>query len=178
LKETTMSTITTSQTIGPFSHEAWHWAVEATAAATLASSAPTVTITGTVYDGAGVPVNDAQVEAWLPHAAAAEAAQAVPGFRRLPTDEEGKFSLRVSLGGSAPAGEPAAYITLFARGLVKHQFTAVFLDDDGNVARSELLDQVPEERRDTLIARQTAPGQYQWDIRMQGDRETVFFDYT
>jgi protocatechuate 3,4-dioxygenase alpha subunit len=172
-----MSKITTSQTIGPFSHEAWNWAVDATAAATLETSARTVTITGIVYDGAGVPVNDAQVEAWLPHAAAAEAAQAIPGFRRVPTDEDGRFSLRVSLAGTAPEGEPAAYITLFARGLVKHQFCAVFLEDDGDLARSALLDQVPAERRDTLLARKTGAGEYQWDIRMQGERETVFFDY-
>ena len=64
---------------------------------------------------------------------------------------------------------------MFSRGLVKHQFTAVFLED---APPSPLLDQVPGERRDTLLARRQPDGTYRWDIRMQGDGETVFFDYT
>jgi protocatechuate 3,4-dioxygenase alpha subunit len=66
---------------------------------------------------------------------------------------------------------------VFARGLVLHQFSAVFLEDDGGLARSDILQQVPEDRRATLIARKTGPAASEWDIRMQGDNETVFFDY-
>jgi protocatechuate 3,4-dioxygenase alpha subunit len=36
---------------------------------------------------------------------------------------------------------------------------------------------VPAARRATLIAQQTAEGEYRWDIHLQGERETVFFDY-
>jgi protocatechuate 3,4-dioxygenase, alpha subunit len=42
-----------------------------------------------------------------------------------------------------------------------------------------VLAAVPAERRDTLIARrEVLNGKviYRFDIRMQGDRETVFFD--
>jgi protocatechuate 3,4-dioxygenase alpha subunit len=170
-----MSNITTSQTIGPFSHEAWEWAVAATA--TLDSSAPTITISGVIYDGNGAIVNDAMIEAWLPDAADAEAAQAIPGFRRIPSDEAGRFSLRVSLPTPATKGAPVAYVTLFARGLVRHQFTAVFLDDDTGLADSAILTQVPAARRASLIARKNAAGTYDWDIWMQSERETVFFDY-
>jgi protocatechuate 3,4-dioxygenase alpha subunit len=42
-----------------------------------------------------------------------------------------------------------AYVTVFARGLVKHQFTAVFLEDDPALAQSALLEQVPADRRHT-----------------------------
>jgi protocatechuate 3,4-dioxygenase alpha subunit len=70
------------------------------------------------------------------------------------------------------------YVTVFARGLVLHQFTAVFLEDDAGLAQSAILNQVPEARRATLLARRTGEGQYHWDIRMQGEAETVFFDYT
>ena len=35
---------------------------------------------------------------------------------------------------------------------------------------------VPEDRRGTLIAKKTAPGVYRFDIHLQGDNETVFFD--
>jgi protocatechuate 3,4-dioxygenase alpha subunit len=172
-----MSKITTSQTIGPFSHEAWQWAADATTSGQLETPAPTVTVSGVIYDGDGKPIDDAQLEAFLPDGAAAEAAQLIPGFRRLPSGEKGEFSFRVSLPQPATRGEPVMYVTVFARGLVKHQFTAVFLEDDSGLAQSAILNQVPEARRATLIARKTGDGQYHWDIWMQTDKETAFFDY-
>lgn len=170
----TGSAITTSQTIGPFSHEAWQWAVELGNAAS--SAADGVTIHGVIYDGDGTPINDAQIEAWQPAAASVEAQQAIPGFRRVPSDDRGAFTMTLA---SAPhnAGEPVAYITVFARGLVKHQFTAVFLEDDAHLAKSAILEQVPAARRATLIASKGDDGSYRWDIHMQGERETAYFDY-
>ncbi|WP_075255469.1 peptidase associated/transthyretin-like domain-containing protein [Herbaspirillum camelliae] len=169
-----MSNITTSQTIGPFPHEAWAWAVELTAR--VESSAPQVKINGAILDGDGVPINDAWAEAWLPGSAPVESAHAIPGYRRVPTNEEGGFAFSISQP-QAPAGKPVAYVTVFARGLVKHQFTAVFLEDDPALAQSALLEQVPPARRETLIARKQPDGSYLWNIHMQGARETVFFDY-
>ncbi len=166
-----MSNITTSQTIGPFSHEAWKWANELSTAIEGA-----ITINGIIYDGDGVPINDAQIESWQPAAAEAEAAHPIPGFRRLPTGEKGEFALRLA-DVKQEAGAPFAFITVFARGLVKHQFTAVFLEDDADLQKSAILEQVPAARRATLIASKTAPGQYSWEIRMQGEKETAFFDY-
>jgi protocatechuate 3,4-dioxygenase alpha subunit len=168
--------ITTSQTIGPFSHEGWQWAVDFCAAGRLETSAPTIVPHGVLYDGDGNPIDDAQIEAWLPEAAAVEAAQEIPGFRRTPTGKAGEFSLRLSVP-PRPAGEPVAYVTVFARGLTKHQFTAVFLEDDATRAGSAILAQVPTGRRDTLVARKQDDGTYRWDIWMQTDKETVFFDY-
>jgi len=174
------SKITASQTIGPFPHEAWRWAVDLTAG--VDSSAPTIRITGAVFDGDGAAINDAWIEAWMPDSAPLETAHAIPGYRRVPSGEQGGFTLQVSLPVSLPpaaaSGKPAAYITVFARGLTKHQFTAVFLEDDAGLAQSELLGQVPPQRRDTLIARKQADGSYLWNIHMQGAQETVFFDYT
>jgi protocatechuate 3,4-dioxygenase alpha subunit len=168
--------ITTSQTIGPFSHEGWQWAVDFCAAARLETRAPTIVVHGILYDGDGNPIDDAQIEAWLPEAAAAESLQEIPGFRRTPTGKAGEFSLRLSVP-PRPAGEPIAYVTVFARGLTKHQFTAVFLEDDATLDQSAILAQVPAARRDTLIARKEDDGTYRWDIWMQTARETVFFDY-
>jgi protocatechuate 3,4-dioxygenase alpha subunit len=164
------SRLTSSQTIGPFPHEGWKWGVEATAQAPQ----PALTISGVVLDGAGKPVDDAVLEAWVPAAAAAEDQQPIPAFRRVPSDAQGAFALPLP----APApGEPACFVTLFARGMVKHQFCAVFLDDDAGLARSSLLTQVPEARRATLLARRSGPDAYRWDIHLQGDEETVFFDF-
>ena len=170
------SKITTSQTIGPFSHEGWQWAVDFCAAPRLETSAPSITVHGVLYDGDGNPVDDAQIEAWLPDAAGVESAQEIPGFRRTPTGKAGEFSLRLSTP-PRPPGEPVAYVTIFARGLTKHQFTAVFLEDDATLAQSAILAQVPAARRDTLIARRDGDGSYRWDVWMQTEKETVFFDY-
>jgi protocatechuate 3,4-dioxygenase alpha subunit len=172
-----MSNITTSQTIGPFSHEAWQWAADACTPGKLETSAPTILISGVIYDGDGVPINDAQIEAWTPDGAAAEPAQPIPGFRRVPSGEAGQFCMRVSMPQPATRGEPVIYVTVFARGLVKHQFSAVFLEDDTGLAQSAILNQVPEARRATLLARKSGDGQYRWDIWMQSDKETAFFDY-
>jgi protocatechuate 3,4-dioxygenase alpha subunit len=167
--------ITTSQTIGPFSHEAWRWACDATV--TVSSTAPMITVSGVVRDGDGLPVNDAMVEAWLPAGAAVEAGQPLPGFRRVASAEDGAFSLTLSRPADAQAGAPAAFVTVFARGLGKHQFTVIFLADDASLDTAAILCQVPAERRHTLLARPQGTGSYAWDIALQGADETVFFDY-
>lgn len=168
------SNITTTQTIGPFPHEGWRWGFESTIGS--AAKGPTVAVSGTVLDGDGEPISDAVLEAWAPASAAADAEHAIPAFRRVPTGDAGEFRFVVPRP-AALQGEPLLYLTLFARGVLKHQFSAVFLEDDAGLAQSALLAQVPAPRRDTLIAKKTGDGQYRFDVRMQGERETVFFDY-
>lgn len=167
--------ISPSQTIGPFSHEAWRWACAASDA--IAAGPDTISIAGIIRDGAGEPIDDAMIEAWTPASTKAEATHALPGFRRTPSDMGGRFHFTLTRPAAGAAGEPAMFVTVFARGLVLHQFSAVFLDDDAGLARSEILQQVPQERRATLVARKTGPAAYEWDIHMQGENETVFFDY-
>jgi len=165
-----MSNITTSQTIGPFPHEAWAWGVQATESAPAAA---TVVIHGRLLDGTGAPINDGWIEAFSPE----ESGGTIPGFRRVPSGEDGSF--RLQLAPPVP-GQPAGWIAVFARGLLLHQFTAVFLGDDAALAGNALLAQVPAERRATLIAAKQADGSYRWDIRLQAPApadETVFFDF-
>jgi protocatechuate 3,4-dioxygenase alpha subunit len=166
--------VSPSQTIGPFSHEAWRWACAASES--LGSSAGTITVSGFLLDGDGNPINDGMIESWSPASTDTERAHALPGFRRVASGEDGGFSLTLSRS-AAGAGEPAALATIFARGLVLHQFTAVFLEDDPGLEQSEILRQVPAARRATLIARKTGAAGYAWNIHMQGAQETVFFDY-
>ena len=163
--------ITTSQTIGPFPHEGWRWAFE--------TEAPqgAVVISGRVLDGSDAPISDALLEAYSP--ILAEQGEEVrpsrlPGLQRVPSDDEGRF--RFVLPQRPAPGEPVAFITVFARGLLQHQFTAVLLADDPALEHSSLLAPVPQDRRQTLLA-QPVEGGYHWDLRFQGDRETVFFDY-
>ena len=66
------------------------------------------------------------------------------------------------------------------RGLLSHVYTRLyFSDEEAANAADPVLATVPEERRRTLIApREHSDGrvQYRFDIHMQGDNETVFFD--
>jgi protocatechuate 3,4-dioxygenase alpha subunit len=167
--------ITPTQTIGPFPHEAWRWAFDATA--DVPTTGRTVVIGGAVYDGDGRPVDDALIEAWTPQAAALESGAPIPGFRRVAVGERGEFRLALSLAATPAPGEPVAWVLVFARGLLKHQATAVFLEDDPTLERSALLAQVPQQRRGTLLARKVEAGNYRWDIWLQTDKETVFFDF-
>lgn len=159
-----MNGITTSQTIGPFPHEAWRWAFAATPAT------GEVLVHGRVLDGDGQPVGDAILEARAPGLTGG----ALPGLQRVPTNDAGEFELALP---TPQPGAPAALVTVFARGLLKHQFTAILLANDAKLDRSALLAQVPPARRGTLLAQSEATGRYRWDLRLQGELETVFFDF-
>jgi protocatechuate 3,4-dioxygenase alpha subunit len=59
---------------------------------------------------------------------------------------------------------------VFARGLLRHQRTRIYLRDTDD----ELLRSLEPARRPTLVAQAEGDG-LRFDIRMQGDRATVFF---
>jgi len=65
------------------------------------------------------------------------------------------------------------------RGLLKHLITRVYFPDDAANAEDPVLKLVPAERRATLIARRSASDKsaLEWNVRLQGQDETVFFDY-
>jgi protocatechuate 3,4-dioxygenase, alpha subunit len=151
---------TTSQTIGPFFHDGLRWAFVADA------KQATITLTGRVLDGSGSPVSDAMIEAWRPGAALTDV-----GLLRVATDKDGCYSMRLP---AAKAGEPLAHICVFARGLLSHYFTAVF--DEAGIS-GDLWAQIPEARRATLLANRINAETLQWDVTLQGDNETVFFEY-
>jgi protocatechuate 3,4-dioxygenase alpha subunit len=109
-----------------------------------------VRISGVVYDGAGEPIEDAMVELWGGDA-----------FARSQT-VTGAYDVQMP---------PAPYyaVHVFARGLLRHLTTRICLEE------AAIPDGVPADRRDTLLPEPTDDG-YRFDIRIQGDGETVFFD--
>ncbi|GAB2713064.1 protocatechuate 3,4-dioxygenase subunit alpha [Streptomyces bullii] len=157
----------------------------------------TVTVHGYVYDGAGRPLPDALVELWGPdpqgNVPTADGSMRrdpasggflgrngveFTGFGRIQTDANGHWYARTLRPG--PRGRSAPYISVcvFARGLLVHLFTRIYLPGDrAALAADPLLSRVPGERRATLIAQDEGDATYRFDIRLQGEGETVFLEY-
>jgi protocatechuate 3,4-dioxygenase, alpha subunit len=154
------------------------------------ASGERIRLRGRVFDGDGAPVPDAVLEIWQADAAGRyghpEDAGEPPldpqflGFGRVATGAGGEFEFGTIRPGRVPGpgGRPQAphlLVNVFMRGILKHAVTRVYLDGDAANAGDPVLLCVPESRRATLLARPDAEGVYRWDIRMQGEQETVFF---
>jgi protocatechuate 3,4-dioxygenase alpha subunit len=150
-----------------------------------------IVVTGKVIDGAGAPVIDSLIEVWQ---ADAQGRYAHPtdgreadfhGFARVGTDETGTFRIetvkpgRVA-GSDARPQAPHLNVTVFARGMPNHAYTRIYFSDESAANETDMvLGLVDAGRRGTLIAnREETPGGpvYHFDVDLQGDNETVFFD--
>ena len=198
---TLMSGITPSQTVGPFFAPALTPGKDyPLASADLANdlitpdaSGERIRIEGRVLDGDGAPVNDAMIEIWqadaagrYAHPADAQRPNAKPSpasAAPAPTPKAASASApssRARLPGPERQAAGAAYS---GRGVcarpAPHAYTRIYFADEAANAADPILALVPAERRDTLIAKkQTRDGKtvYRFDIRLQGEDETVFFD--
>jgi protocatechuate 3,4-dioxygenase alpha subunit len=141
------------------------------------------TLEGQVLDGQGQPITDALIELWQADAAGRYAAPGAnsrfTGFGRCGTGTlpDGLFRFRTIRPGAPGPGEaPHLNLIVTMRGLLLHAFTRVYFDGEPANADDPVLALIPAERRHTLLARETAAGVWRFDIRMQGDDETVFLD--
>lgn len=138
---------------------------------------------GTVTDGRGDPVPDALVEIWQPDAAGQFPREAgsilrdgtFTGFGRAETDREGRFWFR-TLEPSRSDGAAFFAVTVFARGLLDRLFTRAYVPSPAT-ASDPLLSRLDDDRRQTLIAVRESDSALRFDIRLQGDGETVFLDF-
>ena len=190
---------TPSQTVGPFfayglTPEQYGYPFRALAGASLVDDhtpGERIRITGRVLDADGAPVPDAMVELWQADGEGRYAHPADPrasnlrfgGFGRCGTgtDPENRFAFETIKPGAIGDGQaPHVNVILFMRGMLNHVFTRIYFGDEPANASDPVLAAVPEERRDTLLAHcdESWSGitTYRFDIRMQGPRETVFFD--
>ncbi|HJU62551.1 MAG TPA: protocatechuate 3,4-dioxygenase subunit alpha, partial [Candidatus Binatia bacterium] len=75
---------------------------------------------------------------------------------------------------------PHINVTVFARGMLVHAFTRIYFGDEPANESDPVLTSIKDKlRRRTLIAaREEKNGKpvYRFDIRLQGENETVFFD--
>ncbi len=153
-----------------------------------------VLISGQVLDGDGVPIPDALLEIWQANAhgkyAHPEDTQDKPGdpgflgHGRIPTDAFGRFTFITIKPGPVASADgrtqaPHLLVSLMMRGLLRRLTTRMYFPEEARNARDEILQLVPPERRATLLAspHATQPGTFGWDIHMQGESETVFFDF-
>jgi protocatechuate 3,4-dioxygenase alpha subunit len=72
---------------------------------------------------------------------------------------------------------PHINVTVFMRGMLKQLATRIYFPDERTNSTDPVLASVPVERRGTLIATPAGSGQLQWNVVLQGEGETVFFDF-
>ncbi|MEM7653981.1 MAG: protocatechuate 3,4-dioxygenase subunit alpha [Pseudomonadota bacterium] len=141
-----------------------------------------IRIFGHVLDGNGAVVSDAMIELWQAdaHGRYASGGRGFFGRCGTGTDGENRFWFNTVKPGSVGGAAPHASLIVFLRGLLTHVYTRVYFSDEAVAnGKDPVLLSVPEQRRKTLIAeRIDGPGgpAYRFDIHMQGEKETVFFD--
>jgi len=186
---------TPSQTIGPFFHDAL---LDKDRSELVPPEHPSaVRIKGALYDGAGEVVPDAMVEIWQTNPTGRyddpEADEngdprenGFPGFGRCGTDEEGRYTFVTLKPGSVPGPDgateqeaPHVMVSVFARGLLKRLVTRIhFPDEEEANAKDPVLSSIEDpELRETLIAIDEGDGAYRFDIHLQGENQTVFFEF-
>lgn len=182
---------TSSQTVGPFFH--FGLADNATLGCLVRDDTrgERIRLRIGVVDGDGAPVPDALVELWQADADGVYVRPADPkdvltpagfcGFGRLPTGADGACVFETIRPGPErdAQGRPQAphiNVCLLARGLLRQIYTRIYFAGDPALAADAVLTLVPESRRRTLLAQPGGPGDWVFDIRFQGDAETVFFD--
>jgi protocatechuate 3,4-dioxygenase alpha subunit len=142
-------TPTPSQTVGPF------YAIGMCRRDENVLAPDGIELSGLLLDGLGAPVPDGVVELWDANRRA---------WGRCGTDETGRFRFLV------PREAEALEALVLARGLLRHERTRIYQRE----AEDEVLAPLSPEERETLVAREDA-GRLRFDIRLQGERATVFF---
>jgi protocatechuate 3,4-dioxygenase alpha subunit len=191
--------ITPSQTVGPFfaygltptGQYEWNDAFTNNLV-TSDATGERIRIEGQVFDGDGKPVPDCMLEIWQADAQGRfvdpKDNRALPntkfrGFGRCGTGTNGEYAFDTIKPGAVPGpdGKPQAphiLVAIFARGMILHNYTRIYLDGEATNAADPVMALVPADRRATLIAKRGAgtSAAYRFDIHLQGANETVFFD--
>jgi protocatechuate 3,4-dioxygenase alpha subunit len=106
---------------------------------------------------------------------------AFDGFGRIATDAAGRFAFTTVYPGRVPGPEgtlqaPHLAIGLLGRGILTRLVTRLYFEGEPANGEDHVLALVPAGRRATLLARATGPDAYRFDIVLQGEHETVFFE--
>jgi protocatechuate 3,4-dioxygenase alpha subunit len=179
--------VTPSQTVGPYLSIGLPWPDGPDVV--LDGTPGAIWLRGVVTDGKGDPVPDALIETWQadpdggfdhPDDPRGAAGSGFRGFGRCPTDDDGRYAIRTLKPGRVPGPDgrwqaPHVDVSVLARGLLQRIVTRIYFADEAAAnAEDPVLGNVPVDRRATLVAERAEDG-YRFDIRLQGDDETVFF---
>ena len=191
---------TPSQTIGPFfsygltPEQAGYSKLSSLTSSCLVTKSTIgerIRIEGTIFDGAGDIVSDAMVEIWQADSqgrypnqlGSEEVNSSFLSFGRCDTgvDAQNKFVFEtVKPGPINSKTSPHINLVIFMRGLMSHVFTRIYFPDE---IKSNLLDEtlltIPANRQETLLAKKLSGKStsiYEFNIHLQGEKETVFFD--
>ena len=153
-----------------------------------------ITIYGRLYDGAGAPVPDGLIETWQASPEGRFAHPADPrgpvpdgdltfrGFGRCQTGHDGTYKIVTLKPGALPFGDgrteaPHLDMSIFSRGMLDRSVTRIYFPDEAAANEADpVIEMVPADRRRTLIAVSAGDNLLRFDIHLQGDNETVFFD--
>lgn len=151
-----MSTVTPFQTVGPF----WSIGLRAGFEPLAAQAGAPIVIRGQLLDGNGAGIPDGILEWWHP---------SFPTLLRSTTEDGGRFVIRT-------IKVPHIAIRVLGRGILTHYMTRLYFADDPDAASDPILKLVPDHRRQTLLAQPAQAGEYTFNVVVQGENETVFFD--
>lgn len=176
---------TPGQTVGPFF--AFGLQYPAMNQVVFPHSPGSLVLGGTVTDGAGAAIPDALIELWqadsdgsIPRARGAckRDGHTFTGFGRAFTSDEGRYEFWTREPGAEVGKAPFFAIVVYARGLPNKLHTRAYLPDDAAALDADpLLSALSADERATLIATRTPEGALHFDIRLQGEKETVFLAY-
>lgn len=187
-----MSQLTPFNTVGPFFKLLVRDRPEGTdCLVTEATKGERITIAGRIIAGDGMPIDDGLVEVWQADAAGhfhhpddpnrSKADPAFSGFGRAATASDGAFSFQTIRPGAVPGPDgrtqaPHVLLSAMARGVMSRCWTRIYFEGEPLNESDPILQLVPAERRNTLIARLRANGEYEFNVVLQGEKETVFFE--
>ena len=176
---------TPGQTIGPFF--AFGLDYDRKHEVAFPHSPGAIVLSGTVYDGAGAPIPDAVVEIFGADSDGTVArargslrrdGHTFTGFGRSATTDDGHYEFWTRNPGAVDGKAPFFAVVVFARGLPDKLHTRIYLPEDQALLDADpLLSSLTPEDRATLIATRTPDGYLQHDIRLQGEKETVFLAF-
>ena len=165
---------TPSQTVGPYfayglTPEQYLYDYKSLAQNDLVSSDEEhIVIRGRVFDGEENVIPDAMLEIW-------DNQNNLFGRFGTGTEKDKSFVFKTKKPLSTERNAPFLSVILFMRGQLIHSYTRIYFSDEVKNATDEVLSRIDNARRETLIA-QKKENYYLFDIYMQGNRETVFFD--
>ncbi|MBV8376649.1 MAG: protocatechuate 3,4-dioxygenase subunit alpha [Verrucomicrobia bacterium] len=181
--------VTTYQTVGPY----FKIGLEALYRGDLTQPnipGQVIEVSGTIFDADLIPVPDAVLELWQADSFGRYMDQPEKnpfedsfGFGRVPTNEAGQFRFRTIKPGAVQAETPARQaphilVSIFMRGLLYRLITRIYFSDEPGNANDPLFRSIEPGRQDSLLAKgdPVQPHRYEWNVYLQGENESVFFD--